>query len=52
MTHQIAVKQCKFNGTTIHDFKKVLDSNGREELYNVLIEFGITIKLVKPIIIC
>jgi hypothetical protein len=43
-------KECKYNGTTIYDFKKAYDSDWREVLSNILIEFGITMKLVKPII--
>jgi len=31
------------------DFEKVCDSIGREVLYNILIEFGIPMKLFRPI---
>jgi hypothetical protein len=34
------------------DFKKAYDSVRREELYNILIEFGVCMKLVTPIKIC
>jgi len=34
------------------DFKKAYDSVRREVLYNILIEFGIPMKLVRPIKMC
>ena len=34
------------------DFKKAYNSVRREALYNILIEFGITKKLVRPIKMC
>jgi hypothetical protein len=34
------------------DFKKAYDSVRREALYNILIEFGIPKKLVRPIKMC
>jgi len=34
------------------DFEKVYDSVRREALYNILIEFGIPMKLVRLIIMC
>jgi hypothetical protein len=41
---------------TIHklfiDFKKAYDSVRREVLYNILIEFGVFMKLVRPIKMC
>jgi hypothetical protein len=34
------------------DFKKAYDSMKREVLYNILLEFGISKKLVRPIKMC
>jgi hypothetical protein len=34
------------------DFKKACDSVRREVLYNILIEFGVTLKLVRLIKMC
>jgi hypothetical protein len=52
---QILEKKWEFNGT-IHqlliDFKKAYDSVRREVLYNILIEFGISRKLVGLIKMC
>jgi hypothetical protein len=46
---QILEKKWEYNGT-VHqlfiDFKEAYDSVRREALYNILIEFGITRKLV------
>jgi hypothetical protein len=36
----------------IQDFKKAYDSGRREVLYNILIEFGVPMKLVRLIKIC
>jgi hypothetical protein len=48
-------KKWEYNGT-VHqlfiDFKKAYDSVRREVLYNILIEFGIPIKLVRLIKMC
>jgi hypothetical protein len=48
-------KKWKYNGT-VHqlfiDFKKAYDSVRREELYNILIEFGVPMKLVRLIKMC
>jgi len=50
--HQILEKTLEYN-EAVHrlfiDFKKVYDSVRREVLYNILIEFGITMKLVRLI---
>jgi hypothetical protein len=52
---KILEKKCEYNGT-VHqlfiDFKKAYDSVKREVLYNILLEFGITKKLVKLIKMC
>jgi hypothetical protein len=41
---------------TVHqlfiDFKKAYDSERREVLYNILIEFGVFMKGVRPIKMC
>ena len=49
---QILEKKWEYNGTVHHlfiDFKKAYDSVRREVLCNILIEFGIPMKLVRPI---
>jgi hypothetical protein len=52
---QILEKKWEYNGT-VHqlfiDFKKAYDSVRREVLYNILIEFGIPMKLVGLIKMC
>jgi hypothetical protein len=52
---QILEKKWECNGT-VHelfiDFKKAYDSGRREELYNILIEFGIPRRLVGLIKMC
>jgi hypothetical protein len=52
---QILEKKWEYNGT-VHqlfiDFKKAYDSINREVLYNILLEFGITKKLVRLIKMC
>jgi hypothetical protein len=49
---QVLEKKWEYNGT-VHqlfiDFKKAYDSVTREGLYNILLEFGISKKLVKLI---
>jgi hypothetical protein len=53
--HQILKKKWEYNGT-VHqlfiDFKKAYDSVRREVIYNILIEFGISRKLVELIEMC
>jgi hypothetical protein len=48
--HQILEKKWEYN-ETVHqlfiDFKKAHDSVRREVLYNILIEFGVPMKLVR-----
>jgi hypothetical protein len=34
------------------DFKKAYDSVGREVLYSILIEFGVSMKLIRLIKVC
>jgi hypothetical protein len=52
---QILEKKWEYN-KTVHqlfiDFKKVYGSVRREVLYNILTEFGVPTKLVRPIKIC
>jgi hypothetical protein len=52
---QILEKKWEYNGT-VHqlfiDFKKAYGSVKREVLYNILLEFGITKKLVRLIKLC
>jgi hypothetical protein len=52
---QILEKKWEYNGA-VHqlfiDFKKVYDSVRREVLYNILVEFGIPLKLVRLIRMC
>jgi hypothetical protein len=53
--HQILVQNLEYSETVHHlslDFKKAYDLVRREVLYNILIEFGISMKLVKPIKMC
>jgi len=52
---QILGKKCEYNEAVHHlfiDFKKAYDSFRREVLYNILIEFGIPMKLVRLIKMC
>jgi hypothetical protein len=52
---QILEKKWKFNEAVCElfiDFKKAYDLVRREVLYNILIEFGIPLKLVRLIKIC
>jgi hypothetical protein len=53
--HQILQKKWECN-ETVHqlfvDFKKAYDSVRREVLYNILIEFGVPMKLVRLIEMC
>jgi hypothetical protein len=53
--NQILEKKWEYN-ETVHqlfiDFKKAYDSVRREVLYNILIEFGIPMKLVRLIKMC
>jgi hypothetical protein len=52
---QILEKKCEYNGTVNQlfiDFKKAYDSVKREVLYSILLEFGITEKLVRLIKMC
>jgi len=50
--HQILEKKWEYNAAVqqlFTDFKKAYDSVRREVLYNILIEFGIPMKLVRLI---
>jgi hypothetical protein len=52
---QILGKKWEYNETVLHlfiDFKKAYDSVRREVLYNISIEFGVPMKLVRSIKIC
>jgi len=53
--HQILERKWEYN-EAVHQpfmhFKKAYDSVRREVLYNILIEFGITMKLVRLIKMC
>jgi hypothetical protein len=52
---QILEKKWEYNGAVHHlfiDFKKAYDSVRREVLYNILIEFGIPLKLERLIKMC
>jgi sorting nexin-29 len=52
---QILEKKWEYNGAVYQlfiDFKKAYDSVRREALYNILIEFGIAMKLVRLIKMC
>jgi hypothetical protein len=51
--HQILEKRWQYNAT-LHqqlfiDFEKAYDTMKREVLYNILIEFGVAMKLVRLI---
>jgi hypothetical protein len=52
---QTLEKKCEYNETAHQlfiDFKKAYDSVRREIVYNILIEFGVPMKLVRKIKIC
>jgi len=53
--HQIREKKWEYNEAVYQlfkDFKKAYDTVRREVLYNILIEFGIVMKLVRLIKMC
>ena len=53
--HQILEKKWEYNEAELQlyiDFKKAYDSVRREVLYNILIEFGIPMKLERLINMC
>jgi hypothetical protein len=53
--HQLLEKKWAYNGTVhrlLIDFKKAYDSVKREALYNILIEFGIPMKLAGLLKMC
>jgi len=55
MYSEILQKIWQYNEAVHHlfiAFKKAYDSDRREELYNILIEFGIPMKRVRPIKMC
>jgi hypothetical protein len=52
---QILEKKWEYNGTEHQlfiDFKKAYDSINRQVLYNILLEFGIPVKVVRLIKMC
>jgi hypothetical protein len=52
---QILEKKCQYNEAVhqlVIDFKKAYDSVRREVLYNTLIDFGVSMKLVRLIKMC
>jgi hypothetical protein len=54
--HQILAKIWEYDGTVLHllfiDIKKAYDSVRRKVLYNILIEFGVPLKLLGLIKMC
>jgi sorting nexin-29 len=52
---QILEKKWEYNGTVYQlfiDFKKAYDPVTREVLYNIFIDYGVTMKLVRLIKMC